>query len=78
MLKKGTLDLSKIRFYLGYSGWGEGQLQEELTEKSWLTVNATRKLIFQTETDMIWKEAVKSMGGRFEQLVNYPIDPQLN
>lgn len=78
MLKKGTLDLSKIRFYLGYSGWGDGQLKEELTEKSWLTVNATRKLIFQTETDMIWKEAVKSMGGRFEQLVNYPIDPQLN
>ena len=78
MLKKGTLDLGKIRFYLGYSGWGNGQLTDEMKEKSWLTANATRKLVFQTEIDHIWKESVKSMGGEFEQLIHYPIDPQLN
>ena len=78
MLKKGTLDLGKIRFYLGYSGWGNGQLTDEMKEKSWLTANATRKLVFQTEIDHIWKESVRSMGGEFEQLIHYPIDPQLN
>lgn len=78
MLKKGTLDLNKIRFYLGYSGWGNGQLNDEMKEKSWLTVDATRKIVFHTQIDAIWKEAVKSMGGQFEQLIHYPIDPQLN
>ena len=78
LLKKGTLDLGKIRFYLGYSGWGSGQLTDELTEKSWLTANATRKLVFQTSVSDIWKESLKSMGGDFEQLIHYPIDPQLN
>ncbi len=78
LLRKGVLDLNKIRFYLGYSGWESGQLADEMKVKSWLTVNATRKLVFHISTDAIWKEALKSMGGQYEQLIHYPIDPQLN
>nr|WP_294907494.1 YqgE/AlgH family protein [uncultured Lacibacter sp.] len=78
MLKDETLDLNKIRFYLGYSGWSNGQLNDEMKEKSWLTVNASRNLVFHKQTDAIWNEAVKSMGGQYGQLINYPIDPQLN
>ena len=40
MIKKNVIDENKIRFFIGYSGWGEGQLNEELTGKSWLTVKA--------------------------------------
>jgi putative transcriptional regulator len=46
LLRKGVIDLSRIRFYIGYSGWSEGQLTEELNQKSWLTLEATRKLVF--------------------------------
>lgn len=77
-LKNETLDLTKIRFYLGYSGWSSGQLSEEMNVKSWLTVSATKTLIFNTETDAIWKDAIKSMGEQYEQIIHYPIDPQLN
>jgi putative transcriptional regulator len=78
LIKKGELDFSKIRFFIGYSGWSDGQLNNELTEKSWLTVKANRKLVFHADTNAIWKEALETMGGEFKQLVNYPIDPQLN
>lgn len=78
LMKKGELDFSKIRFFIGYSGWSDGQLNSELTEKSWLTVRATRKLVFHANSNAIWKEALESMGGQYKQLVNYPIDPQLN
>lgn len=78
MLKKGTIDVTRIRFYLGYSGWSDGQLNDEMKEKSWLTVKANRKLIFHHDIQSIWKDALKQMGGQYEQLVNYPIDPQLN
>ena len=77
-LKNETLDLNKIRFYLGYSGWSNGQLNDEMKEKTWLTVNASRNIVFHQQTDSIWKEAVKSMGGEYNQIINYPIDPQLN
>ncbi len=78
LLKQGLLDLDKIRFYLGYSGWGNGQLNDELKEKSWLTVEASNQLVFEKDTDLIWKKALKTMGGEYTQLINYPIDPQLN
>ena len=42
MIKKAEIDQNKIRFFIGYSGWGGGQLSDELTEKSWLTVKAIK------------------------------------
>ena len=78
MIKNEKIDLNKIRFFVGYSGWSDGQLKNELTEKSWLTVQATRKLIFHRNFEEIWKDSLKELGGDYEMMVNFPIDPQLN
>jgi putative transcriptional regulator len=78
MLKNGTAHHDKIRFYIGYSGWSDGQLTTELEEKSWLTVAGTRKLIFHRNYEEIWKESLKQLGGDYEMMINFPIDPQLN
>ena len=78
MIKSGTMDFQKIRFYIGYSGWANGQLGEELKEKSWLTVKANRKLIFQTSAEEIWKESLRHLGGDYEMMIHFPTDPQLN
>ena len=78
MIKKNTIDQNKIRFFVGYSGWGGGQLNEELTGKSWLTVKAIRKLVFHKKYEEIWKDALKQLGGDYEMMINFPIDPQLN
>jgi putative transcriptional regulator len=78
LLQKGELNDSNIRFYLGYSGWSSGQLEDELKEKTWLTVKATKQLVFEKDEQSIWKKSLQQMGGQYEQLVNYPIDPQLN
>ena len=78
LLRSKSLDPARIRFYIGYSGWGTGQLDDELKEKSWLTVKATRKLVFHGNFDEIWKESLKLLGGDYEMMINFPIDPQLN
>jgi putative transcriptional regulator len=78
MIKKETVDFNKIRFYIGYSGWSNGQLNDEMNEKTWLTVGATRKLIFHRNYEEIWKDSLKHLGGDYEIMVNFPIDPQLN
>jgi len=78
LIKENRLQQEDIRFFIGYSGWGEGQLAEELEGKSWITRNATNSLVFHKQTDMIWRDALKEMGGEYSQMVNYPIDPQLN
>src|SRR5688572_5187729 len=78
LIQSGTMDFNKIRFYIGYSGWSNGQLKEEINEKSWLTVEANRRLIFQTSTEDIWKESLKHLGGDYEMMIHFPTDPRLN
>lgn len=78
MLKNGEIDERKIRFFIGYSGWSAGQLDDEIKEKTWLTADATRKLLFHPQAKEIWKESLRHLGGEYEMMINYPIDPQLN
>lgn len=77
-LKNNDLDTKRIRFFIGYSGWTEGQLDNEVKEESWLTVSATRKLIFNTNPEDIWKDSLKHLGGNYKMMINFPLDPQLN
>ena len=72
------LTANKIRFYIGYSGWSMGQLADEMNEKTWLTVEATRKLVFHRNYREIWKDSLKHLGGDYGLMANFPIDPQLN
>ena len=78
LIKANRLTKRDIRFFIGYSGWGVGQLEEEMKSKSWITSQGTRKIIFTANVDNTWKEALKQLGGEYVQMVNYPIDPQLN
>lgn len=78
MIKNQEIDMNKIRFFIGYSGWGNGQLGEEMKEKSWLTVKAVRKLVFHKNVTEIWKDSIKHLGGDYEIMIHFPIDPQLN
>jgi putative transcriptional regulator len=78
LIKNETIDINKIRFYIGYSGWGVGQLDGELKEKSWITLKANRKLIFHRQMELIWKDSLRELGGDYEMMINFPIDPQLN
>lgn len=78
LLRNNQLGKNDIRFFLGYSGWGEEQLAGELEEKSWIIREASRKLVFNMETQLIWKAALADLGGEYRQMINYPIDPQLN
>jgi putative transcriptional regulator len=68
-----------IKFFLGYSGWAIGQLEEELIENSWIVSDkVTQELIFETPPDDMWKKSLQYLGGRFSVYSNYPIDPTMN
>jgi putative transcriptional regulator len=78
LLRKNKILPDDLRLFLGYSGWGEGQLAQEFNENTWLTTYSSSSLIFSNDVSIVWKEALKQIGGKYEQLINYPIDPQLN
>lgn len=78
LLRKNKISENDIRLFLGYSGWGEEQLENEFNEKTWLTTYSSEQLIFTDDVGAIWKNALKQLGGKYEQVIHYPIDPQLN
>jgi len=67
-----------LRFYMGYSGWGGGQLAGEMEHRSWLTCNAQEHHIFGDPESNIWARVVKSLGKDYEYLLRAPVDPRLN
>ena len=52
----------RVLISLGYSAWGEGQLESELAENSWLTVGADMAVIFDTPVDQRYERAMKLLG----------------
>lgn len=68
----------EIRFYLGYAGWEEKQLNDEMDEKSWLTIKAKPSIVFHKNPSQIWKESIKQLGKAFHPVANYPLDPSYN
>lgn len=78
-LELGILDTDKYRFFLGYSGWSKGQLDQELDIKSWFVTNINKDTVFGNETNgMLWKSTLKNMGGWYRLLSDSPESPFLN
>jgi putative transcriptional regulator len=81
-LKKLVRQTTKpYRFFTGYAGWSEGQLEEELTAGGWLTAKALKKLIFQNP-DELWEQVTRTIGegilNKAIKLKHVPRDPSLN
>jgi putative transcriptional regulator len=78
-LRTGILDSNLVRFFIGYSGWGSGQLSDELSENTWIICDHKIDLeVMQHTPDELWRVLLKMMGGEFKVIANYPLDPRLN
>ena len=60
----------RLRIFLGYAGWGEGQLVDEITSGAWLVCNAADDLIFASEPEFLWEQALRRMGIEPAQLMH--------
>jgi putative transcriptional regulator len=52
----------RVLVSLGYAAWGEGQLETELGENSWITVNADHSIIFDTPVAQRYDKALALLG----------------
>jgi putative transcriptional regulator len=52
----------RVLVSLGYSAWSEGQLESELGENSWLTVDADIAVIFDTPVEQRYERALGLLG----------------
>jgi putative transcriptional regulator len=67
------------RFVVGYSGWGEGQLDAEMTTGAWLPVPASPDLVFSKESgEAVWRSALARIPDGGSSLAHLPPDPSWN
>lgn len=68
-----------IRFFIGYSGWSPGQLDEELRNHVWAVMEVPEKDRLLTGTDeSYWHRHVRSLGNEFRGWLYHPRNPQMN
>ncbi|MBL4645701.1 MAG: YqgE/AlgH family protein [Rhizobiales bacterium] len=58
------------RVALGYAGWGEGQLEQEILENAWLICDADQKLVLDTRPQDIYTAALAKLGIELSALVS--------
>ncbi len=70
---------SNLRFFIGYTGWGKGQLQNEIDELSWVVMKAPEDLnVFNAFDDDLWRELLSRLGGKYKLMADYPVNPADN
>jgi len=67
-----------MRIFAGYAGWGPGQLQAELEEGSWITVDSAHHDVFGAAPDRLWSTVLRRQPGELAWLSTMPIDPTHN
>jgi len=60
----------KFLVALGFAGWDEGQLEQELIDNSWLTLEADPSILFDTPISDRWEQATKQLGFDIWQLTS--------
>jgi putative transcriptional regulator len=71
-------ELRRARVFVGYAGWGPGQLDDELAEGSWIVEPALPDDVFTDEPDGLWSAVLRRKGGPYRLLATMPPDPSLN
>lgn len=85
----GTLDLSVdpdevaggvqgVRVFVGYAGWGAGQLEGEIAAGAWWVVDASPDDALSAEPEELWRAVLRRQPGRLALFANYPPNPSTN
>src|SRR5690606_5897717 len=73
LIQNGDVAPDEIKFFIGYSGWSPGQLDNELKDNAWVISNHYNSdIAFVNDGENLCKEAVVSLGPTYAHIVNFP------
>jgi putative transcriptional regulator len=78
LINSGRAGSGDIRFFLGYSGWGEGQLEKELQENSWIIADVAPEVVMRYRKDDSWKTVLRSLNKKYRLWAEFPESPEMN
>ncbi len=78
LLRDGAASEDDVKLFLGYAGWSPGQLDDEIAADGWIVTPATADLVFSSDASRLWRAVLRTMGGSYATMANFPDDPRLN
>jgi putative transcriptional regulator len=70
--------VTRARAFLGYAGWGEGQLDGEVESEDWIIAEFAPEDAFTEDPDQLWARVLERKGGSYALLATMPPDPSVN
>ena len=67
-----------LRAFVGYSGWSDGQLEQELAQRAWMLKKPDQNTLDPRRTTTLWRELMSSFGPLFRIVADAPDDPSRN
>lgn len=78
-IDSGEISSDDLRFFIGYTGWSENQLQTEINEKTWVVIEKPKSFnVFKTEDELLWKELISTKGPKYKFMSEFPKNPSDN
>ncbi len=74
----GVATQQNLRFFLGYSGWSEKQLEDELEKNAWLVGEISPELVMKGGASEFWTDTLTGLDAKYKAWANFPDDPGLN
>lgn len=78
MIEQEEVSSAELRFYIGYSGWGQGQLSAELDNGSWFTNVAVYSELASQAPAELWRHELIKINPAYRAFADYAFDPSLN
>ena len=78
LIEDGEVNPEQIRFYIGYSGWGEKQLGEEMDSDMWFSKTANYHQLVQTASEELWAKELVKINSGYKAFTDFSFDPSLN
>ncbi len=77
ILKGNPLE-GHVRFFAGYAGWDNGQLQKEIQEDCWMVGESHCKQLLDYHNPKLWNESMNDLGQKYRIWAKYPVYPSFN
>ena len=78
MIEHGKVKSHDVRFFAGYSGWSEGQLEEEIRQRHWLINQPQSADFFMHEPNNLWGQQLAEIKESYSIFANFGCDPSPN
>ena len=79
LIEQEAIQPDEIKFFLGYSGWEAGQLEEEIENNMWIVADVNDPLEIMKIHDIDpWKYFMEKLGAKYKMMTRFPIDPNEN